>query len=236
MGSAMAASQVIGSRNTSFASVTMSVSHLVHDSSFAVRASRRPVRAMKASSRFACSTRRSLATICVPGQDRGDGLDQVAGAGHDDVGPARSTLLTSGRSVSSPSSIGTRWPEPEALLRVDHRRRCRPACRARSTRPSPKTATRSASRSASSMRWVTSRTVTPRSRIDSMSCHVSRRACGSSPVDELVEDRDLRAARRARARSTGAASGRPRGCGRRCRAGRRARGRRSASRGSAGSA
>ena len=45
------------------------------------------------------------------------------------------------------------------------------------------TATRSARRSASSIRWVTRRTVTPRSRIDSMSCHVSRRACGSRPVD-----------------------------------------------------
>ena len=44
------------------------------------------------------------------------------------------------------------------------------------------TAIRSARRSASSMKWVTRTTVTPRSRTSSISCHVSRRACGSRPV------------------------------------------------------
>ena len=34
--------------------------------------------------------------------------------------------------------------------------------------------------------------MTPRSRIDSISCQVSRRACGSRPVEQLVEDRDPR--------------------------------------------
>ena len=60
------------------------------------------------------------------------------------------------------------------------------------TRPSRNTATRSARRSASSMRWVTSRIVTPRSRIDSMTRQVSRRACGSRPGRQLVEDGDPR--------------------------------------------
>ena len=44
------------------------------------------------------------------------------------------------------------------------------------------TAIRSASRSASSMKWVTRTTVTPRSRTSSIRSQVSRRACGSSPV------------------------------------------------------
>ena len=44
------------------------------------------------------------------------------------------------------------------------------------------TATRSHSRSASSMKWVTRTTVTPRSLIPEISAQVSRRACGSRPV------------------------------------------------------
>ena len=42
----------------------------------------------------------------VAGQDGRDGVDEVAGPGHDDVGPVRWTLRTSGRSVSSRSSSG----------------------------------------------------------------------------------------------------------------------------------
>src|SRR5690606_21669141 len=50
------------------------------------------------------------------------------------------------------------------------------------TRPRSITAIRSQSRWASSMKWVTSRTVTPPARTSSMSRQVSRRARGSSPV------------------------------------------------------
>ncbi|KUN38462.1 hypothetical protein AQJ30_12895 [Streptomyces longwoodensis] len=50
------------------------------------------------------------------------------------------------------------------------------------TRPRSITATRSHSRWASSMKWVTSSTVTPPARTSSISCQVSRRARGSRPV------------------------------------------------------
>jgi hypothetical protein len=51
------------------------------------------------------------------------------------------------------------------------------------TRPWLMTATRSHSRSASSMKWVTSKIVTPVDRIAEMSSQTSRRAFGSRPVD-----------------------------------------------------
>ena len=50
------------------------------------------------------------------------------------------------------------------------------------TRPESISATRSHNRSASSMKCVTRTIVTPRSLTLSISPHVSRRACGSSPV------------------------------------------------------
>ena len=50
------------------------------------------------------------------------------------------------------------------------------------TLPASMSATRSQSRSASSMKWVTSTIVTPRSLMPSISSQVSRRACGSRPV------------------------------------------------------
>ena len=97
------------------------------------------------------------------------------------VWPCRDTVRTSGSPVRSPSSIGADGR---------NRRRCSastrdtiPAGVSRATRrPSSITAMRSARRSASSMKWVTRMTVTPLSRTSSMSCQVSRRACGSRPV------------------------------------------------------
>ncbi|CPU66661.1 Uncharacterised protein [Mycobacteroides abscessus] len=50
------------------------------------------------------------------------------------------------------------------------------------TRPRSMMTSRSHRRSASSMKCVTSRIVTPRSRTRSTSSHVARRAAGSSPV------------------------------------------------------
>ena len=61
-------------------------------------------------------------------------------------------------------------------------RSARPGCRMATTRPPAITASRSHSRSASSMKWVTSTTVTPRSRTARIRSQVSRRACGSRPV------------------------------------------------------
>ena len=95
--------------------------------------------------------------------------------------PSRRTEDTSGSLASSASSSGA-----EARNRMY----CSPPARLASpdgvssaiTRPLSMTATRSQSRSASSMKCVTSRTVTPVSRISEISPHTSRRAAGSSPV------------------------------------------------------
>ena len=95
--------------------------------------------------------------------------------------PSRRTVDTSGSLVSRSSSSGA-----DARKRMD----CSPPARlARPpgvsvaiTRPLLITATRSHSRSASSMKCVTSRIVTPVSRISEISPHTSRRAAGSSPV------------------------------------------------------
>src|ERR1035441_6546060 len=94
--------------------------------------------------------------------------------------PLRLTVRTSGRSVRRWSAKGaegtnrtvfpprTRAASPAGLSSVA---RC----------PASMRATRSHSRSASSMKCVTRRIVTPRSRTPSMRFQVSRRACGSSP-------------------------------------------------------
>nr|WP_306291622.1 hypothetical protein [Microbispora sp. GKU 823] len=79
---------------------------------------------------------------------------------------------------------------PSTGSSVSKTRRCSPPARATSpagvstarTRPREMTATRSHRRSTSSMKWVTSRTVTPRSLTLATRSHVSRRARGSRPV------------------------------------------------------
>ena len=95
--------------------------------------------------------------------------------------PLWMTLVTSGRLASSPSSNGTdgrNWIRCPAWTRS-----ASPAgVSTATTRPASISATRSQSRSASSMKWVTSRIVTPRDRTSSISAQVSRRACGSRPV------------------------------------------------------
>ena len=95
--------------------------------------------------------------------------------------PCRRTSRTSCSAVSSASSSG-----PDGR----NRSVCSVATRATSpagvssatTAPASITARRSQSRSASAMKWVTSSTVTPRSRMPSIRSQVSRRACGSRPV------------------------------------------------------
>jgi hypothetical protein len=95
--------------------------------------------------------------------------------------PCLLTARTSGSAVSTASSIGAEGRK---------RRRCSvsmpeisPAgVSSATTWPWSITASRSQRRSASSMKWVTSRIVTPEARIDSIRSQVSRRACGSSPV------------------------------------------------------
>ena len=109
-------------------------------------------------------------------------------------GRARRTLRTSGRPVSSASSIGADGRNRSRCSGVDAARRSRPACRARRAGRASITAIRSARRSASSMKWVTSRTVTPRSRI--VLDELPRVAAGLrvEAGRQLVEDRDPRVA------------------------------------------
>ena len=190
-GRAIAASHEIGLAEQQLRLGADEREHLVHDSSFAVRADRRPVRAMKASSRRRLVDAQVLGDDPVAGQDGGHGGEQVAGAGHDDrrTGPLDAADL--GQVGEQPVVERDRRPEAEPLLGVDLG--TMPAgVSSAITRPSRKTATRSASRSASSMRWVTRRTVTPRSRIDSMS---SPRLAAGVRIEagrQLVEDGDPR--------------------------------------------
>ena len=132
----------------------------------------------------------------VAGEDRGDGGERGCRV------PVTTTrrpaagrrVRTSGRSVEQAVVERRRRPEPEALLGVDAGDEPGRACRARRPGRASMTATRSQSRSASSMKWVTSRTVTPRSRI--ALDELPRVAAGLrvEPGRQLVEDGDLRVA------------------------------------------
>ena len=101
------------------------------------------------------------------GGDVGDGavVADLAHAGHP-LEPLQATRAAATRTASPPA----RRPPTSSTGRPHV-----------TTRPSFITATRSHSRSASSMSWVTSTTVAPRRAPARSSCHVSRRAAGSSP-------------------------------------------------------
>ena len=101
----------------------------------------------------------------VAGQHGDDGVEQVAGTGHHDLGAV----------PGHPRDLGQRGQQALVERRADGRNRIRcsagrvtpgrQGCRCATTRPESITASRSHRRSASSMKWVTSTTVTPRSRI-----------------------------------------------------------------------
>src|SRR5205814_3383424 len=133
------------------------------------------VRARNASSRLACSTRRSAAMIWWRASTEVTACSTFPVPVTTTWSPRRPTPVTSGRSASSLSGSGA---EGRNRIRCSVLTRAtRPAGVSQATiRPRSMTASRSHSRSASSMKWVTSTTVTPRPRMSSMSCQVSRRA------------------------------------------------------------
>ena len=114
-GRAIAASQLTGSRKSSLASLRTSARNWVMTAPSRVGA----VRARYASSRLACSTRRSLATIWCCARTDVTACDEVAGAGDDQDGARPLDHLHFGEIGQQPVLDRRRGTEAEPLLRVD---------------------------------------------------------------------------------------------------------------------